>query len=71
MEIKEKEKEEKTKMMEKVVEKQGVQSKATDVQLHSFTKATTLCKPKIGGETKLPTSFHSNQARIKFSRDNV
>jgi len=31
MEIKEKEKEEKTKMMEKVVEKQGVQSKATHV----------------------------------------
>ena len=24
------------------------------------------CKPKIGGETNLPTSFHSNQARIKF-----
>ena len=24
------------------------------------------CKPKIGGESHLPTRFHPNQARIKF-----
>jgi len=25
------------------------------------------CKPKIGGDTQVPTSIRSNQARIKFS----
>jgi len=30
-------------------------------------KGKHCCKPKIGGETQLPTSFHSNQAWIKFS----
>ena len=42
MEIEEKEKEEKIKMMEKVVDKQGVQSNLTHVLLHSSTKAPTL-----------------------------
>jgi len=41
-EIEEKEKEVKVKKMEKEVEKYGVSSKATYVQLHSFTKGTTV-----------------------------
>ena len=42
MEIEEKENEKKIQMMEKEVEKQGVESKATHVQFHSLTKATTM-----------------------------
>ena len=30
-------------------------------------KRQQCCKQKIGGEIQLPTSFHPNQARIKFS----
>ena len=30
-------------------------------------KREQCCKPKIGGETQVPTSFHPNQERIKFS----
>jgi len=41
-ETEEKEKKVKIKMIEKEIEKQGVQSKATHVQLHSFMKATTM-----------------------------
>ena len=40
--LKKNKKEVKIKIMEKEVEKQGVLSKATHVQLHSFTKATTM-----------------------------
>jgi len=29
------------------------------------------CEPKIGGEIELPTSFHPNQAWVKFSTGNV
>jgi len=29
-------------------------------------KRQQCCKPKIGGETQVTTSFHPNQARIKF-----
>ena len=30
-------------------------------------KRQQCCKPKIGGETPVTTSFHLNQARIEFS----
>jgi len=55
-------------MMEKEVEKQGVESKASHVQLHSFTKATKCCKPKIGGGTLVTTkvSTESSKDQIQY-----
>jgi len=50
-------------MMEKEVEKKGVSSKATHVQLHSFTKATTICKPKIGRETTVTNKLSPESSK--------
>ena len=55
-------------IMEKVVEKQGVYSKATHVQLHLFTKEQQCFKPKIDGETLVTNklSFESSEDQIQY-----
>ena len=67
MEIGEKEKEEKIKMMEKVVENKVFNQRPPMFSCIRLRKRQHCCKPRFMEKLKLPTSFHSNQARIKFS----
>jgi len=67
MEIEEKEKEEKIKMMEKVVEKQGVQ-RPPMFSCIRLRKRQHCCKPKIGGETQVTNKFplESSKDQIQY-----
>jgi len=53
--------------MEKVVENKVFNQRPPMFSCIRLRKRQQCCKPKIGGEIKLSTSFHPNQARIKFS----
>ena len=68
MEIKEKEKEEKIKMVEKVVGKTRCLIKGHPCLVaFLYESDNTFVSQRLGEKLKLPTSFHSNQARIKFT----
>jgi len=67
MEIEEKEKEEKIKMMEKVVENKVFNQRPPMFSCIRLRKRQHCCKPRFMEKLKLPTSFRSNQGRIKFS----
>ena len=53
--------------MEKVVEKKVFNRRPPRFSCIRLWKRQQCCKPEIGEKLKLPTSFHPNQARIKFS----
>jgi len=53
--------------MEKVVENSVFNRRPPMFRCIRLWKRQQCCKPKIGEKLKLPTSFHPNQARIKFS----
>jgi len=53
--------------MEKVVENKVFNRRPPMFRCIQLWKRQQCCKPKIGEKLKLPTSFHPNQARIKFS----
>ena len=69
MEIEEKEKEEKIKMMEKVVENKVFNGRPPMFSCIRLRKRQQCCKPKIGGETqvtnKLSSEFDPFLIRIK------
>jgi len=53
--------------MEKVVENKVFNRRPPMFSCIRLRKRQQCCKQKIGGEIQLPTSFHPNQATIKFS----
>jgi len=53
--------------MEKVVEKKVFNRTPPMISCIRLRKRQQCCKPKIGEKLKLPTSFHPNQSRNKFS----
>jgi len=53
--------------MEKVVENKVFNRRPPMFSCILLWKRQQCCKPKIGEKLKLPTTFHPNQARIKFS----
>ena len=63
MEIEEKEMEEKIKMMEKVIEKQGFNQRPPMFSCMRLRKRQHCCKPKIGGETQV-TNKHSLESSM-------
>jgi len=68
MEIEEKEKEVKIKMMEKDVEKHGVLITGHSCLIALvYESDNTIVSQRLVEKLMLPTSFHSNQARIKFN----
>jgi len=53
--------------MKKVVENKVFNRRPRMFSCIRLRKRQQCCKPKIGEKLKLPTTFHQNQARIKFS----
>jgi len=53
--------------MEKVVENKVFNQRPPMFSCIRLWKRQQCCKPQIGEKLKLPTTFHPNQARIKFT----
>jgi len=67
MEIEEREKEEKIKMMEKEVEKQGLIEGHPCLVAFVYESDNNVLSQRLVEKLLLPPSFHLNQARIQFS----
>ena len=68
MQIEEKEKEEKIKMMEKVVENKVFNQRPPMFSCIRLRKRQQCCKPKIGGQTPVTNklSFESSKDQIQY-----